>query len=76
MTEIEKAKEVLREAGYFTDNLWQVDDVKGKFNVTDEEAQEVLEAALTNEWIMEQIHYVINEVAEDFEFKRVEEDED
>lgn len=77
MTEIEKAKETLRAAGYFTNNLWHIDDVKLRFAVFDDEnAQEILEAALTNEWIMEQIHYVINEVAEDFGFKRIEKDED
>ena len=77
MTEVEKAKEVLREAGFFTDNLWHVDDVKLRFNVTDnEDAQAILNTALTNDWIMEQIHYKISEAAEDFGFKKLEEEED
>ena len=77
MTEVEKAKEVLREAGYFTDNLWHVDDVKLRFAVfDDEDAQGILNQALTNDWIMEQIHYGIGEVAEDEGFKKLEEDED
>jgi len=76
MTKIEKAKEVLRKAGYFTDNLWHVDDVKLRFDVTaDEEAQEILEQALTNDWIMEQIHYGIGEAAEDNGFKELENNE-
>ena len=76
MTEVEKAKEVLREAGYFTDNLWHVDDVKLRFAVFDnEDAQDILESALTNDWIMEQIHYGIGEAAEDKGFKQLEEDE-
>jgi hypothetical protein len=70
---IEKAKEVLREAGYFTDNLWHVDDVKLRFNVEDDgDAQEILETALTNDWIMEQIHYRISEAAEDNGFEKLE----
>jgi hypothetical protein len=69
MTEIEKAKETLRAAGYFTDNLWHVDDVKLKFDVTNDDAQDVLNAALTNDWIMEQIHYGIGEAAVDKGFK-------
>jgi hypothetical protein len=70
MSEIEKAKAILREAGYFTDNLWHIDDVKLRFDVTDdEEAQEILEQALTNDWIMEQIHYGIGEAAEDKGYK-------
>jgi hypothetical protein len=73
MTEIEKAKETLRAAGYFTDNLWHVDDVKLRFAVfDDEDAQAILETALTNDWIMEQIHYGIREAAEDNGFKELE----
>lgn len=73
MTEIEKAKETLRAAGYFTDNLWHVDDVKLRFAVFDaEDAQAILETALTNGWIMEQIHYGIGEAAVDFGFKELE----
>lgn len=73
MTEVEKAKEVLREAGYFTDNLWHVDDVKLRFAVFDnEDAQSILNQALTNDWIMEQIHYGIGEAATDEGFKEIE----
>ena len=74
MTKVEKAKEVLRKAGYFTDNLWHIDDVKLRFMVTDDEAQEILEQALTNEWIMEQIHYGIGETAEHIGYKKLEND--
>jgi len=71
--EIEKAKETLREAGYFTDNLWHIDDVKLRFAVfDDEDAQGILNQALTNDWIMEQIHYGIGEAAEDEGFKKIE----
>jgi hypothetical protein len=72
MSEIEKAKEVLREAGYFTDNLWHIDDVKLRFAVFDaEDAQSILETALTNDWVMEQIHYGISEAALDFGFEKL-----
>ena len=66
MNKIEEAKEVLRNAGYFTDNMWHVNDVKLRFNVTDDEdAQAILEKALTNDWIMEQIHNGIYDAAQD-----------
>jgi len=66
MNKIEEAKEVLRNAGYFTDNMWHVNDVKLRFNVTDDEdAQAILEKALTNDWIMEQIHNGIYDTAQD-----------
>ncbi len=63
MTEIEKAKKVLRDAGYFTDNLWHVSDVQQDFKCTDEEAQEVLREALTNGWNVTQIWESIREAA-------------
>jgi hypothetical protein len=61
---IEEAKEVLRNAGYFVDNLWSVDDIKGRFECDDETAQEIIEDALTNEWIMEQINVSITQACE------------
>jgi len=61
---IEQAKAVLEQAGYFTRNLWHVDDVKGKFKCTEEEAQDVLNDALTNDATMEQIWLAIEIVGE------------
>jgi len=72
-TEINKAKEVLRKAGYFVDNLWHVDDVKLRFQVFDnEDAQDILNDALTNEWVFDQIWDAIRDVAEDKGFKTLE----
>ena len=54
--QIELAKDVLRDAGYYVDNLWQVDDVRRKFkNVDNETCQEVLDIALTDDWLTENI---------------------
>ena len=63
MNEIEKAKAILRDAGYFVDNLWSVDDVKWNFECDDDTAQGILEQSLTNEATMEQIHFSIREFA-------------
>lgn len=54
---IHEAKQALREAGYFVDNLWHIHDV---YNVADgniqkDQAMQVLSMALTNEATMEQI---------------------
>ena len=63
---VEQAKKVLRDNGYFVDNLWQVDDVKLRYNCKDDEqAQEILESALTNDATMEQIWFAIDMVAQD-----------
>ena len=55
-----EAKEVLRNAGYFVDNLWSIDDV---INIDDslskEQAMQVLSMSLTNDTTMEQIWYSI-----------------
>lgn len=69
---VEEAKAVLKENGYFVDNLWHVDDVKLRYNCDDDdEAQDILERALTNDATMEQIWFAIDMVAQDegFELK-------
>lgn len=66
---IEQAKQTLRDAGYQVANLWHIDDVKGNYECTDDEAMEVLEDALVNQRIMEEIHYTIRLYAEDKELK-------
>jgi hypothetical protein len=63
-TEIEQAKAILKQHGYFVDNLWHVSDVKIKFNVSDNEAQDILNKSLTNDVTMEQIWFSIHEFGE------------
>lgn len=59
-TKIEEAKSLLKEAGYFTDNLWHIDDVQRQVkHITEDDAQEVLNMALTNDFVMESIHQAI-----------------
>ena len=66
MNKIDEAKKTLREAGYFTDNLWSVEDVKHlNPQLSDDEAQGVLLGALTNPATMEQIWLAI-----EYELKR------
>lgn len=62
--EIEKAKKLLRDNGYFVDNLWRTEDVTGNFECSEEEAQDVLLSALTNEATMEQIWLAIHSEGE------------
>ena len=63
---IAEAKQVLRDNGYFVDNLWHIHDV---YNVADgniqkDQAMQVLSMALTNEATMEQIWYAIQMATE------------
>lgn len=71
---IEYAKQVLRNAGYFVDNLWHNDDVKSRYLCDDDEAQHVLDRSLTNEATMNQIWFSIDMVAEDNELTKKEEE--
>lgn len=61
MVTIEQARQILKDAGYFTNNLWHVSDVKDRCNCENDVAQEILEEALTNEYTMEQIWFAIDE---------------
>jgi hypothetical protein len=54
----EQAKEVLRNAGYYVDNLWSIHDVKDD-SLTDSQKMLALDMALTNEYTTEQIFYAI-----------------
>lgn len=63
---IAQAKFTLRQAGYFVDNLWHVDDVKLRYNCKDDEqAQEILSSALENDATMDQIWFAIDMAAQD-----------
>jgi hypothetical protein len=57
MNEIQQAKEVLRNAGYFVDNLWHIQDV---YNVADgniqkDQAMQVLSMVFNNETITQDL---------------------
>jgi hypothetical protein len=61
LNEADKAKQLLKSKGYFVDNLWTVNDVLSKFKCSEEQAQDILYSALTNEATIEQIWFSIQE---------------
>jgi hypothetical protein len=61
--QVEDAKRILKEFGYYVDNLWHIDDVHYNYICTTEEAQEVLDETLRNDWMMQIIHDTISDVA-------------
>jgi len=68
MSEVEKAKKVLRDHGYFVDNLWHIDDVQSLHKgASTEDAHRILNDALTNLATMEQIWFAIEAALEDEE---------
>lgn len=53
---IVNAKLVLKQAGYFVDNLWHINDVQDRFECDDNDlAQSILHDALNNEYIVGEI---------------------
>ena len=61
---VNQARELLKSKGYYTENLWQIDDVKQNYKCDDDEAYEVLYSVFENEWIVEQIFVMIDEQCE------------
>lgn len=53
--EIDNAKAILRESGYYVENLWHVDDVKGKYKCDDDDAYEILDNAISDDATFEKI---------------------
>ena len=72
--EIEKAKQLLKDNGYFVDNLWHVEDVKSKFKCDDETAQSILKDALENDATMDQIWLAIDIAGESEGLEAIEQD--
>ena len=69
MTKIDEARKTLGDAGYQVENLWMVEDVQSRYDCTEEEAMDVLIAALQNEATMERIWFAIEFHAEDLNLK-------
>jgi hypothetical protein len=68
MDAVENAKKVLRDHGYFVDNLWHIEDVLSLHKgASVEDAHRILNDALTNGATMEQIWYAITDALENEE---------
>tara|TARA_B100001564_G_C20526931_1_gene617844 strand:+ start:552 stop:791 length:240 start_codon:yes stop_codon:yes gene_type:complete len=66
----EDLRQELKLRGYQTDNLWQTDDVMQNYDCESEVAMEILELAMNNEWVIENIFTIVDEYAErDFDLK-------
>jgi len=70
----QQLKDELTRRGYYTGNLWRIDDVQGRFEATDDEAQGVLDDVLQGSWIIEQIFECIDDYAKFNELKEKDND--
>jgi hypothetical protein len=68
-SDIDSARDVLRRAGYAVENLWCAQDVSYRYDCTEEQALEVANTALQNAFIMGEINFIIDEVAQAMNLK-------
>lgn len=61
---IEEAKDFLRRQGYAVDNLWSIYDVQQNYDCDTSHAHAILDSALSNDWITEQIFQSIDMIAD------------
>jgi uncharacterized lipoprotein YajG len=69
----QELKDELTRRGYYTGNLWHIDDVKGRFEATNDQAQDVLNEVLQGSWIIEQIFESIDDCADEYKLKEINE---
>lgn len=70
LKDVLEARALLRKKGYFVENLWMTDDVTENYECTQEQAQQVLEMALTNTATIEQIWYAIDDACDTLEIRK------
>lgn len=64
-------REVLKNRGFFTDNLWRVEDVMIDFDVEPEQAQQLLYNVLTSEQLIETIFNMIMDKGIELGYKQI-----
>jgi hypothetical protein len=66
---ISEAKKILEDAGYFTENLWHIDDVQCIFDCSEEDAKDVLKNTMINQGTMQHIWSVIRIIGQEKSLK-------
>tara|TARA_S200002703_G_scaffold159022_1_gene171063 strand:+ start:1626 stop:1865 length:240 start_codon:yes stop_codon:yes gene_type:complete len=59
----EDLRQELELRGHYTQNLWHVDDVMQNYDCESEDAQEILDRAMTSEYITTAIFTEIDEIS-------------
>jgi hypothetical protein len=63
-TEVEQAKAFLKSKGYYVDNLFEIGSVQHKYECTDEQAYECLDATFHSEWFTGEIRVAMETIAD------------
>ena len=66
----DEARKFLAEQGFFTGNLWHIEDVTSSYECSDKDAYKVLEMALTNEFVMSSIWEAIHIAVEQLNIEK------
>lgn len=74
MDKIEQARQVLRDAGYYVDNLWCTEDVQNICKCSEQEAQNVLHQVLNTEHVTDEINFSIRMEIDRRGFELIEEE--
>jgi hypothetical protein len=69
LSEVDRAKAILKLNGYYVDNIWHIDDVKMLYSCTDGQAYEVLDDVLNQESLFLDVYTSIDQVAKDMDLK-------
>ena len=70
---VETARKFLEQEGYYTRNMWHIDDVCMQYDCDRETAMNILNDVLQNDWTMMMISDMITETAEfEYELERKE----
>jgi len=63
-TSVNQAKAILKDAGYYVDNLWHIDDVKQMKSMNDDDAYAILDTIISSDYVIEDIAVSINKAIE------------
>ena len=55
-------RDELASRGFYTNNLWHIDDVKQNYECSDEDAQEILDKTMQSEQVTQEVFTFIDEV--------------
>lgn len=71
LNDVATARALLKSKGYFTENLWCVDDVTQNYKCSRDKAYDVIDKAMNNSATIEQIFLAIDDVCDDLEIKKL-----
>jgi hypothetical protein len=74
--EIQAAKDLLKKYGYYTDNLWHINDVQSKYKCDNQTAQYVLDQTVNSDRIKQEINETIDIFAEEEGLEKIENGEE